>query len=632
MTRHFYIILFLLLCLVQGSYSQKSNYIIKRCSFNSTIDDEFSPVFYKGDLVYCSNLRDNSPVSYKNGDERLFNIVYVSSKGKSGWNRPRFFSKDLVSRVNAGPATFSHDGSLIYYERNIILNKNMKNRGEVNKMGIYRAEVKGDKCLNISLLSFDNPEYNFCTPSISPDGSRIYFASDMPGGYGGMDLYYCDSINGAWDKPVNLGPVINTPSNESFPFAAGFDVLYFSSDGRQGLGGKDIYYTREYNGKWVEPVHLDSEINSPFDDFGLIADSTLEQGYFSSNRLRTDDIFIFRSAPVEFSSCDSIRDNKYCFTFYDEKHSQIDTLQAIYVWDFGEGVILKGQEVKYCFPGPGKYSVSLSIYDAITGDTIAQKVKYDVDLYAIDQPDIKSYDIGLPDRSITFSGTTENLKGESITGFYWNFGSGFLPGGPSVTHTFKKEGEYIVKLGLTLKGDTVGNSVKRCVMKKIRVCGSAQELTLTSEGKSSSGRDTIENNNPRGTYTVLPVVMSDLTQHQRQSIVKHMSNLKDPVLKLNPAGLDLSSKPTLDNIVSLLKENPDLRIDIIIHSDGPVSSDGKFNLSQRLAQELAFYFKNEQFHQDRLRSYSAIDKSLLSNANPEPDHNNNVAELVFMKK
>ena len=243
-----------------------------------------------------------------------------------------------------------------------------------------------------------------------------------------MDLYYCDRHNNDWDQPVNLGPVINTPKNESFPFACKYGKLYFASDGHKGFGGKDLFYTQEINGEWIVPVHLDSAINSTADDFGIVIDSTFENGYFSTNRRKTDDIFSFSSAPVEFTNCDSIKENNYCFTFYDEKQQLIDTVQVIYQWDFGDGIIHIGKEVKHCFPGPGKYSVTLTIIDELTGDTIAKQVEYKVELENIKQAYIKSDNVGMVDKSISFKGLTSDLKGIKITDYFWDFGDGFKPG------------------------------------------------------------------------------------------------------------------------------------------------------------------------------------------------------------
>ncbi len=97
-------------------------------------------------------------------------------------------------------------------------------------------------------FDFTNTEFNYSTPSLSPDETRLYFSSDKPGGYGGMDLYFCEKKDGKWKEPVNLGPLINTAHSESFPFASRDGKLFFSSDGHPGFGGKDIFYTQQIAG------------------------------------------------------------------------------------------------------------------------------------------------------------------------------------------------------------------------------------------------------------------------------------------------------------------------------------------------------------------------------------------------
>ncbi len=427
-------------------------------------------MFYKGGIVFCSDLSGNSLVSYKDNQSRLFKIFYVSRKGSSGWTHPEILSKEITSAFNDGPATFNENGNIMYYSRNNSIENAMRNINDTtNKLGIYSAELINGIWSNIKPFTFNNPGYFFCTPSLTPSGGRIYFSSDMPGGYGGMDLYYCDRRNNDWDQPVNLGPVVNTSKNESFPFASKYGKLYFTSDGHKGFGGKDIYYTQEINGEWITPVHLDSAINSKDDDFGIVVDSTFENGYFSTNRLKTDDIFSFKSAPVEFSACDSMKENNYCFTFYDEKQQLLDTVKAIYQWTFGDGIIHIGKEVRHCFPGPGKYSVSLTIIDDLTRDTIAKKVEYKAELENIDQPYIISDKAGEVDKSMSFKGVTTDLKGMKITDFFWDFGAGFEQGGQSINYSFKKRGEYAVKLGLLSEKDSLGVVSKRCVIKKIKI-------------------------------------------------------------------------------------------------------------------------------------------------------------------
>jgi len=450
--------------------AQSDIYTIKPTSFSSRICDEFSPVFYKGGIVFCSNERDNSLVGYKDEQNRLFKIFFVTKRGSNGWNHPKILAKEITSAFNDGPATFNEIGNIIYYSRNNSIENLMRNINDTtNKLGIYSAELIAGIWTNIKSFDYNNPLYSFCTPALTPDGERIYFSSDMPGGYGGMDLYYCDRGNNDWDQPVNLGPLINTNKNESFPSVCKYGKLYFASDGLKGFGGKDLFYTQEINGEWINPVHLDSAINSTADDFGIVFDSTLENGYFSTNRLKTDDIFSFKSAPIEFAACDSMKENNYCFTFYDERQHLLDTVKAIYQWTFGDGIIHVGKEVRYCFAGPGKYSVSLTIIDELTGDTIAKRVEYKAELENINQAYISSDKVGIADKSMSFKGITSDLKGISITDFFWDFGDGFKQGGQSINHTFQKKGEYSVKLGLLSLKDSLGVSGKKCVIKKIKI-------------------------------------------------------------------------------------------------------------------------------------------------------------------
>ena len=468
MSRYLFIIITITILLKAELYSQSQFFSVKPAPFCSRIYDEFSPVFYKGGIVFCSNQSDNSLVRYNDGQNKLFKIFYVMNNNSKGWKNPKILAKEITTGFNDGPVTFNGDGNIMYFSRNNSIDNLFRNISDLsNKLGIFSAVMIDGIWTNIKPFTFNNPLYNLCTPSLSPDEERIFFSSDMPGGSGGMDLYYCDRRNNDWAQPVNLGPVINTPNNESFPFACRYGKLFFASDGHNGFGGKDLYYTQEINGEWIAPVHLDSAINSTADDFGLVTDSTFEKGYFSTNRRETDDIYSFSSPPVEFTICDTMKENKYCFTFYDEHYQFNDTIPVIYKWNFGNDTIRIGKEVKHCFPGPGDYLVMLSIFDELTGDTLANQVKYKVELENIEQAYINSNNLANVGKSISFEGITKDLKGIRILEYFWDFGDGFITGGPLMNTTFKKKGEFIVKLGLLAESDSLGVRTKICVMKKI---------------------------------------------------------------------------------------------------------------------------------------------------------------------
>ena len=478
-------ILLFVLPVITALTGQAQNYVINRVPFSSRLNDEFSPVYYKGGIVFCSNMKDNSLINYTDTQNRLFRMFFAEGNDSSGWKYPVLFSKELTSGFNDGPATFTSDGKTIYFSRNNSTDRSLRNRiDSTNKLGIYRADFVNGSWINIIPFKYNDPLYSLCTPTISPDGKRIFFSSDIPGGFGGMDLYYCTLKEEEWDKPVNLGPLINTNGNEAFPYAAQYGKLYFASDGLKGLGKKDLFYTTEINEKWSAPVHMDSVINSPDDDFGLVIDTTLEKGYFSSRRGSNDDIYSFRTAPVEFSRCDTIKEDSFCFTLFDELYHTIDTIPVTYKWDFGQGVIREGVEVRHCFPGPGQYTVRLTITDDLTGDTITKFSTYDISLEESEQAYIRSSFVGIKDDPVLFDGSKINLSDFTVTDYLWNFGEGFKQAGPVISHVFSKTGEYTVQLGLLGGKDSLGIIRKKCYTKKFRIYNYFREQRMDNEMSS----------------------------------------------------------------------------------------------------------------------------------------------------
>lgn len=614
--------------------AQEKQFIVKRMPFSSGLNDEFSPVYYKGGLVFCSNLRSNSLIGYKQEQNRLYKIYYIANKDSTGWKIPKLFSKELTTDFNDGPATFNHDGNIIYYSRNNSIVNLLKDINDPsNKLGIYSAELVNGIWVNIKPFKYNDPLYSYCTPSLTPDGSRIYFSSDMPGGYGEMDLYYCDWGSDGWSKPKNLGPLINTPESESFPFAGNYGKLYFASNGHQGFGGKDLFYTSEISGKWINPVHLDSAINSPADDFGIVTDSTFEKGYFSSNRFKTDDIFSFTIAPAEFKSCDTIRENNYCFTFFDERHQLIDTLAVTYIWDFGNGITRKGVEAKHCFPGPGKYTIRLNIIDDLTGNLIADQVEYKVDLKEIEQGYINSYNVGIAGKPVLFDATRSNLKGFKITDFIWNFGDGFKPGAQSMNKIFKVKGDYGVQLGLLGEKDSLGIIPQKCVSKRIRIFDSYQESDLKSKSRDAISAEKSDSVGAVHTSMLIrTILMDDLTERQKTKIKTIISPSHQRVVNFDESGIMPSSFSYPDMIVEVLKEIPDVRLEIAVHSFNTELPSDSVKISEECANELAFFLKNRDVRKDLFHSKGfGSSGSIFSPVVVDDKSVEGTIEFIFMK-
>ncbi|GHB71883.1 OmpA family protein [Persicitalea jodogahamensis] len=209
------------------------------------------------------------------------------------------FNKAINSKYHEGPVSFFKEGNRVIFTRN---NYNDGKYGEseegINKLKLYSAELVKGEWTKIEELPFNSDEFSTGHPALNPDNTVLYFVSDRPGGLGGTDIYVSRLEGAIWSEPINMGPEINTKGNEMFPFVDANGNLYFSSDGRPGLGDLDVFYApMESYAKAKKSINLGAPINSNKDDFGLITDAERTQGYFSSNRKGVpldDDIYRFR--------------------------------------------------------------------------------------------------------------------------------------------------------------------------------------------------------------------------------------------------------------------------------------------------------------------------------------------------
>ncbi len=271
-------------------------YKVDTVSFNTKFND-FSAVNFDGEkIVFASARAKTSWITRKHGwtNENYYNM-YITSKGKDGkYAKPILFLEDFSTKFNDGPSCFSKDNKTIFFTRNGLGKKSKSSDGSA-KLRILQASVVRNSIFSLLDLKFNNKEYNCAHPAISNDDKTLYFASDMGGGKGGMDIWFCKlGVDGTWSTPTNMGPKVNTAGNEVFPFITAENVLYFSSNGHDGIGGLDVYETKLKDDVAGRVYNMGKPVNSEHDDFAYNLNAEGKKGFLSSNRKAgalNDDIY-----------------------------------------------------------------------------------------------------------------------------------------------------------------------------------------------------------------------------------------------------------------------------------------------------------------------------------------------------
>lgn len=260
---------------------------------NKNSSNDFGLSFYGEDKVAFASARNNDNPSYAWNNLPYLDLysATMTKDGKLEDITP--FSDAINTASHESNATFSRDGKTMYFNRTS-KSRSKTNQDRIAHIKIYKAEFINGNWTNVTTLPFNSNKYSTEHPTLSKDGENLYFASDMPGGFGGFDIYKVAVNNdGTYGEPENLGKKINTRHREQFPFISDLNVLYFASNGHQGFGGLDVFRTNMVNGSFDEPVNLGSFVNSNLDDFAYVVSEKDNKGYVSSNKTGFDRIYGF---------------------------------------------------------------------------------------------------------------------------------------------------------------------------------------------------------------------------------------------------------------------------------------------------------------------------------------------------
>lgn len=256
---------------------------------NSPLSDIGATFFMNKYIMYSSRKTGAIGAGKDSNTNAPYNSLYCINLDKNGnLSHPYFFASVLNEQGNEAGITFSPDQKTVYYT-------NSKPENSKNYQ-LYKASFDETcRCSNAwikkELVNFSNNAYSIENPCVSSDGKKIYFSSNMPGGYGGHDLYVADlDENGTPFNPQNLGQSINTSADEKFPFVSPENEIFFSSNGHSGYGGQDVFVARIKKNSFSQPINLGKTVNTPFDEIAFIL-ATKKMGFLTSNRTNSKGLY-----------------------------------------------------------------------------------------------------------------------------------------------------------------------------------------------------------------------------------------------------------------------------------------------------------------------------------------------------
>lgn len=268
-------------------------YKVRELATNSSSSD--FGIAYMGDRVVFASSRNESRPLYLWNKKPYLDLYSGEMSADGEISDVQLFPGEINTDTHESSATFNADQTVMFFNRtNTERVKAEDENLRVAHISIYRAELVNGEWTNIERVPFASNSYSTEHPSLSPDGSKLYFASDMPGSLGSFDIYVVDiNEDGSYGEPKNLGPNINSEHREQFPFISNEDVLYFSSNGKTGFGNLDIFRSELKNGSFEEAQNLGGTVNSGNDDFAFVIKPGEDKGHFTSVNNGTENLYSF---------------------------------------------------------------------------------------------------------------------------------------------------------------------------------------------------------------------------------------------------------------------------------------------------------------------------------------------------
>jgi outer membrane protein OmpA-like peptidoglycan-associated protein len=528
--------------------------------------EEYGAFPYESGIVYvsCEHSFGLSHRTYGRTGQNFTDICFYDPEEKK--ENLSIFQKafwiDLLfkNRWREIKRTQAHDGPIAFNQNYdmafITVNQAVKDTIQKTKFSRLELRVYELKNKEWVLIDFPFNSNKFSTGHGTMDSEgNLYFASDRPGGFGGVDIYKTKRANGNWQEPENLGPAINTSRDELFPYISSKNILYFSSNGLPGMGGLDIFYS-ELDGS--SPVHLGAPINTNADDFAFHMNEETGKGFLSSNRENMQDLIYEISKPVY--KIDLIASLKLCngeplgekeIQLYDLKKNNIVTMLSGKAGKTEAVSLEKGREYKVVFTGNELHSGDSLNFKAPDSGT------YEADLNAF----FKNYYIKLNAKS-------ENGKAAeaAMMTLYQSDGS-------IIKHVTDATGSFVFFSGDAIKTDSVW-------------------VNFINHEDAGISIPKLCSRDCRDTLTV-PIIMTMKKEEEFIRLDMVLYNFDKWFLR--PEG-----KTELDKLVKYMKERPDLRVELSSHTDSRGTFEYNINLSNRRSQSCVEYIISQGIKSDMI--------------------------------
>jgi outer membrane protein OmpA-like peptidoglycan-associated protein len=560
---------------------------IKNINTNSP---QFSPRFWSNKFIYLDEQKPNPFVRlFSAWTGETFYVYKVSDKTDSiTFGKSTKYNKHIQSKKMNGPMSISSNDSIIYFTKSASKKDAKKIKNAVIRLQLFTSKFNkfGDVHPEILPFQYNSLDYDCMHPALNKAGNKLYFVSNMPGGQGGFDIWVCDKQNETWSKPVNLGPKINSSGNEVFPFIADDGGLYYSSDNKPGLGGLDIFYAdyNKFKKEFSEPENFGANFNTQFDDFGVLINKNLKSGYLSSNKkngLRDDDIYYFNNnKPRYFDSklkfVDSVSGAPIAinFTFTQGANKFEEKLDSGKTYDFrlkaGKDFSLTAFNERY---KPIDLIKKVSDQDTVITITCSLKSEKSIKGKVIDK------ETNLP------------LAGVKVA-IYDEFGNNYLNIVTDSTGDYKA-------VNLPLNKPLFIGSEKR-----------PDYFSNTEKFVIKPDSDILKN-----IYTQKIVVGKSIK----------VENIYFDVAKWN---IKADAALELDKLVQLMKDNPDIIIELSSHTDCRGKASANLALSDKRAKSSASYIVSKGITKTRIKGKGYGESKLLNNCACEGKVNSTCSEDV----